>query len=221
MDIRVVNPSTLVKDGQSTHDCRVGQADSLWSTMGIYTEAKTHARPPSDKNNRTDTRRKRRESRRVSSEVTAQQPQARLVDSGWLMGTRSRVSGKLAGSSESGPKVPSVSTGREGRAQSYHRSACPHSRVGAVHQGPSTKRTALQAALTNCLSDYHYYGAATGCTPLTAPAGRLHTRVGQSRGHVYAARQRPVRCAVPHIHQNISACGPRTSKLPSPSLLKP
>ena len=106
MDIRVVNPSTPVEDGQSKHDCRVGQAGSLWSTTGIYTEAKTHARPPSDKNNRTDTRRKRRESRRVSSEVTAQQPQARLVDSGWLMGTRSRVSGKLAGSSESGQRCP-------------------------------------------------------------------------------------------------------------------
>ena len=113
-----VNPSSWREtDGWSTMPRRVG--DSLRDTMGIYTGAKRHARPPSDKkNNRTGTRSKRRESRRVSSEVTAQHRKARLVDSGWFMGTRSRVSGELAGSSESrrpspqlgraGPKLPAI-----------------------------------------------------------------------------------------------------------------
>jgi hypothetical protein len=63
----VINPSTQARDGQLTADAEEGRLIRFGARRGTYTAVKTHARPPSNKkNNRTDTRGKRRESGRVS-----------------------------------------------------------------------------------------------------------------------------------------------------------
>jgi len=96
--------------------------------------------------------------------VTAQQ--ARLVDSGWFMGTRSRVSGKLAGSSESHPEL--------------------HSSGGALGDGPKAtidrglstvlgRRGGPVDSATTLRAQSLLGGAATAVYTARSPAGRLHT----------------------------------------------
>lgn len=124
--------------------------------------------------NRIDTRGKRCEQK---SEVTAQQ--ARLVDAGWFMGSCSRVSGKLAGSSESHPASPQRAGGGGPKA----------TRDRLIHSAGSARRT-----LHDGRSSRSTGGAASrACTPLGKRHSAFLLRSLLCPGPVHAARQRPVR----------------------------
>jgi hypothetical protein len=129
-----INPSTQARDGQLTHVAEEGRLIRFGARWGIYTAVKTHARPPSDKkNNRTDTRGKRRESGERVSEVTAQHSKL-----GWWI-----LAGLWATAPDSLESWPAAANhaarlhSSGGRAQSYQRSACPQRWVGALDQKDS------------------------------------------------------------------------------------
>ena len=134
----------------------------------IYTAAKTHARPPSDRNNRTGTRSKRRrESGRRVSEVTAQQASSaggfwlvygHSLPSLWRVGRQQRI-------------TPPVSTGREGGPKAtndrlIHRAGSARwtKRTGWIHR---ILYIALQEATQPTLLQYAA-GAVTTTTVLAA-----------------------------------------------------
>ena len=113
------------------------------------------------------------------------------------MGCRSRVSGELAGSSESRRRLHSSG----GRVQSYQRSARPHSWVGAVDQDQEDNATLPSV----CARSSHHLQA---CTPLGAPARRLHTRAPLCQARLVSGSRicsPPAACSMCHIY--ISARG--------------
>lgn len=140
------------------HDAEEGRLmicfEARWGW--IYTAAKTHARPPSDRNNRTDTRSKqRRERGRRVSEVTAQQTSSaggfwlvygHSLPSLWRVGRQQRI-------------TPAVSTGREGGPKATN--------DRLVHRAGSarwTRRTALQQEPAQPTVRYDAAGAVTTTT---------------------------------------------------------